>query len=158
MCPRATKRSVDRGQAIGRHAGTKQVPLADAGVLDGDVPRVGGVADTDVGTDGVSVTDISEADEPSPANEHTPARGDDTNQDAGAALVLKVGGKAEHLPGHLPAGSLVSGGQHRQGFSVDCPGNLSFLVEQKRIEKSGLVLEKDVLIPCVSDALCVLVC
>ena len=54
------------------------------------------MADTDVGTDGVSVTDISEADEPSPANEHTPARGDDTNQDAGAALVLKVGGKAEH--------------------------------------------------------------
>ena len=83
-------------QAAGGHAGTNQVPLADAGVLDGDVPRVGGVADTDVGTDGVSVTDISEADEPSPANEHTPARGDDTNQDAGAALVLKVGGKAEH--------------------------------------------------------------
>ena len=37
-----------------------------------------------------------------------------------------------------PAGSLVSGGQHRQGFSVDCPGNLSvFPVEPKKMTNLG---------------------
>ena len=52
-------------------------------------------ADTEVGSDG-SHTDVSELNGTSPANERSGVRGDNTNKDAEAAPVFKVGGKAEH--------------------------------------------------------------
>ena len=59
-------------------------------------PRFGDVAaDTEVGSDG-SHTDVSELNGTSPANERSGVRGDNTNKDAEAAPVFKVGGKAEH--------------------------------------------------------------